>query len=202
MSGRTYRVVNRSVVSGATLSATTVTATSSTANWTFTAAAQTAAYSAHARYVDLDVAEVWDGISGPAATLVYDLWSPLKLGGTDPTMWADAIRQQSVISGGETTHASLFQRTGATKVVIGADGALSAVAANTLAFDYSTGRRRLLLEGAATNLFIGSSAPTAAQAITVRRCIIESVSSGCWSPSIAQRRALPEAGAETDRCGH
>ncbi|MFG1454769.1 hypothetical protein V5F44_21370, partial [Xanthobacter sp. V2C-8] len=61
----------------------------------------------------------------------------------------------------------LFTRTGGAKVVVGPDGAPMTVPANTLAFDHASGRRRLLLEGVGTNLFTGSSAPTAAQAITV-----------------------------------
>ncbi len=165
--GRTYRVTNRKVTDSSTLSTVDVTATSTTGSWTFTAAAQTTAYSAHARYVDFDVAEVWDNYPATAATLVHDMWTPALLDSTAPVLWSDAVSGRSIVSASETTHAALFPRTGSAKVVVGPDGSPTTVAANTVAYDYSTGQRRDLREGAATNLLFPSAAPTATFSITV-----------------------------------
>ncbi|MFG1432857.1 DUF2793 domain-containing protein [Xanthobacter sp. V2C-8] len=93
--------------------------------------------------------------------------APSLLDGVAPSLSADFSRERYALGGAHGSSTSIVQRAGGTKTVVSAAGERMTAPANTLAFDYSTGRRRLLLEGAATNLFIGSSAPTAAQAITV-----------------------------------
>ena len=89
------------------------------------------------------------------------------LDGYAPYLAADFVRDRYCLRGLEVPASALFTRSGGTKWVINAAGTLTEVPANTLAFDYSSGRRRLVPEGAATNLFIGSDAPTAAKNITV-----------------------------------
>lgn len=89
------------------------------------------------------------------------------LDGTPPTLSAAFARDAYTLSGDPVPASVLFSRTGDAKWVVSATGEDQQVAANTLAFDYASGRRQLVLEGAATNLSFPSAAPTVAQAITV-----------------------------------
>ncbi|MFG1400325.1 DUF2793 domain-containing protein [Xanthobacter sediminis] len=93
--------------------------------------------------------------------------APRLLDGVAPSLAADFSRERYALGGAHGSSTSILQRTGGAKTVVSAAGERMTAPANTLAFDYSSGRRRLLLEGAATNLFIGSAAPVAAQNITV-----------------------------------
>lgn len=88
------------------------------------------------------------------------------LDGVTPVVNADFSRGRYAVDGVAGVVEGIARRTGGSKWVVGANGNLTQVPANTLAFDYASGRRRLRLEGAATNLFVGSAAP-AAQSITV-----------------------------------
>ncbi len=56
-----------------------------------------------------------------------------------------------MLNGRAVNDNALISRQGGIKYVVGADGVLSAVPANTLAYDWSSGVRELLLEGPATN---------------------------------------------------
>ncbi|MDQ0507428.1 DUF2612 domain-containing protein [Xanthobacter agilis] len=160
-SGKTYRVVNRDASTNAIISTTDVTATGTTATWTFTGAAQAARYSgAHARYIVASVAEVWRSYPGPTSSPTSDLWTPLLVDSTAPALWSDAVRQQSILSASETTHETLFPRSGAAKTITLSDGTWGTAAANAVAYDYSGGRRRDVREGAATNLAQGSATQT------------------------------------------
>lgn len=79
--------------------------------------------------------------------------SPYLLDGASPDIDADFSRQRYMLSGAVVPLSSIISLSSTTKWVVGANGLLQQVAINTPAFDYSTGRRRLLLEPAsATNL--------------------------------------------------
>ncbi|MFG1466230.1 hypothetical protein V5F77_25565, partial [Xanthobacter sp. DSM 24535] len=67
--GATYHLRNISVTTGATLAIVDVTGGS----WTFTAAAQNAAYGSLAGYAYVNVAQLVGGIQGPAAVLVQEI---------------------------------------------------------------------------------------------------------------------------------
>ena len=56
-----------------------------------------------------------------------------------------------MLNGRAVNDNALVSRQGGIKYVVGADGVLSAVPANTLAYDWSSGVRELLFEGPATN---------------------------------------------------
>lgn len=89
------------------------------------------------------------------------------LDGVAPTLAADFVGERYALSGGHVSSTSLVQRTGIAKTVIAASGEVMQAPANALAFDHGSGRRRMLLEGAATNLLYPSAAPTAAFSLTV-----------------------------------
>jgi hypothetical protein len=90
-----------------------------------------------------------------------------SLDGVAPTLAADFSRERYALNGAHSSSPQVVARGGGAKAVVSAAGAVVMAPANVLAFDYASGRRRLVVEGAATNLFIGSAAPTAAQGITV-----------------------------------
>ncbi|MFG1402002.1 DUF2612 domain-containing protein [Xanthobacter sediminis] len=164
--GATYRVTNLSVRDGSTIGTTYIAATGGASYFIISEAAQIAAYGALARAVNIQVRRSIGGDYSNAGVAQYDMLAPEALSGVAPTLALDVPRNRYFIGGGVTL-ADALMRVGGVKVVTGPTGAPQTVAANMLAFDYATGRRRLLLEGAATNLFVGSSAPTAAQNITV-----------------------------------
>lgn len=58
---------------------------------------------------------------------------------------------RSMLNGRAVNDNALVSRQGGIKYVVGVDGVLSAVPANTLAYDWSSGVRELLFEGQATN---------------------------------------------------
>lgn len=62
-----------------------------------------------------------------------------------------------MLNGRAVNDNALVSRQGGIKYVVGADGVLSAVPANTLAYDWSSGVRELLLEGQATNYLRNST---------------------------------------------
>ncbi|MFG1466071.1 hypothetical protein V5F77_24700, partial [Xanthobacter sp. DSM 24535] len=69
VAGATYHLRNISVTTGATLAIVDVTGGS----WTFTEAAQTAAYGSLAGYAYVNVAQLAGAIQGPAAVLVQEI---------------------------------------------------------------------------------------------------------------------------------
>lgn len=89
------------------------------------------------------------------------------LDAVEPDLAADFARERYALNGTPSSSIDVLQRSGGTKRVATPSGAWVEAPANVLAFDYVNGRRRLLLEGTSTNLFVGSSAPSSAQAITV-----------------------------------
>ncbi|MGQ3675631.1 DUF2793 domain-containing protein [Xanthobacter sp. TB0139] len=91
----------------------------------------------------------------------------MALDGAAPVLAADFVRERYVQDGAPCAADALFTRSGGSKWVSDAHGACTQVPANVLAFDYSSGRRRMVLEGAATNLFIDSAAPTAPASLNV-----------------------------------
>ncbi|MFG1417159.1 DUF2612 domain-containing protein [Xanthobacter sp. V0B-10] len=167
IAGATYRITNLSVRDGSTIGTTYITATGGTSYFTFSEAAQIAAYGAIAQSVNILVRRAIGADYSNAGIVQYDMLAPQAIGGVAPTLALDVPRNRCFVSGSGVTLAAALMRVGAAKVVVGPDGAPMTVSANTLAFDYSSGRRRLLLEGAATNLFVGSAAPAAAQGFTV-----------------------------------
>ncbi|WP_238120813.1 MULTISPECIES: DUF2793 domain-containing protein [unclassified Xanthobacter] len=90
-----------------------------------------------------------------------------QLDGVAPALAADFVGERYALGGAHVSSTTLFQRTGSAKMVVAGSGELMQAPANTLAFDYHSGGRRLLLEGAATNLFYPSSAPGAAVSLSV-----------------------------------
>lgn len=162
--GKTWRVISRNVETGAQISSTTVTS----GKWTFTAAQQVAAYGYNVAHVDVEVAQMVAGQAGPSTRLVLHARAALALDGTQPELWADFVRGQYLLGGNTATADMLFGRSGGPKWVVDPAGTLVEVPANTLAFDYSSGRRRMVLEGAATNLLLQSQAFAANWGVT--RC--------------------------------
>lgn len=68
-----------------------------------------------------------------------------------PRMIFDVPRGIAVLNGQAVPDTGIITRSGAQKTVVGADGVLTTVPANTLAYDYSSGVRELVFEGQATN---------------------------------------------------
>jgi len=87
--------------------------------------------------------------------------------GVAPSLYMNFVDDVYQIEDTITTANALLTRTGGQKRVQAEDGTWSWCPSNTLAFCYSSGRRRLIAEGASTNLWIGSAAPTTAQNFTV-----------------------------------
>ncbi len=128
--------------------------------WTFTEAAQINHYGYAVGYVVFEVAE-YDPASdtiGPYVRLDMEAPAVWALDGVLPVLRADFVRDRYELNGAGVGASALFTRSGGAKWVVGPSGALVEVPANALAFDYSSGRRRLLLEKASTNLHLHSSA--------------------------------------------
>ncbi|WP_026782965.1 phage head spike fiber domain-containing protein [Pleomorphomonas koreensis] len=94
-----------------------------------------------------------------------------RLDGIAPAAILSPASGRSMLDGKPAADAALISRQGGAKYVIGKDGALVQIAANTLAYDYSSGRRRLRFEGAATNsirnsTMVGAGAGTPGSAPT------------------------------------
>ncbi|MFG1478597.1 DUF2793 domain-containing protein [Xanthobacter sp. V4C-4] len=87
--------------------------------------------------------------------------------GAAPVLAADFSRERYALNGAHASSTSIVQRSGAAKAVVSASGARVLAPANALAFDYASGRRRMVMEGTSTNLFVGSAAPAAAQGLSV-----------------------------------
>ncbi|MDQ0506536.1 DUF2793 domain-containing protein [Xanthobacter agilis] len=96
-------------------------------------------------------------------------WAQAEYGldGVPPALAADFCRERYALNGAHSSSPQVVARSGGAKAVLSAAGAVVMAPANVLAFDYASGRRQMVVEGAATNVFIGSAAPTAAQGITV-----------------------------------
>ncbi|WP_454915820.1 DUF2793 domain-containing protein [Xanthobacter sediminis] len=93
---------------------------------------------------------------------------PYLLGATPPALAADFVRERYGLRGGHASSTGVVQRSGRAKEVVSASGARVQAPADALAFDYASGRRRMVLEGSATNLWIGSDNPAGvAQSFTV-----------------------------------
>ncbi|MFG1184359.1 phage head spike fiber domain-containing protein [Xanthobacter aminoxidans] len=120
--------------------------------WRFTPPAQ------GMQVVALDTDMMWRRTA--AGWSMWALGDRLALNGRTPMLVADFVRDQYRLNGSGVAASDLFTRSGGTKRVIGASGLLETVAANVLAIDYSTGRRRLLNEGSTTNQVVNSSTPT------------------------------------------
>ncbi|WP_296585753.1 DUF2793 domain-containing protein [Xanthobacter sp.] len=120
--------------------------------WRFTPPAQ------GMQVVALDTDMMWRRTA--AGWSMWALGDRLALNGRTPILVADFVRDQYRLNGSGVAASDLFTRSGGTKRVIGASGLLETVAANVLAIDYSTGRRRLLNEGSTTNQVVNSSTPT------------------------------------------
>lgn len=86
--------------------------------------------------------------------------SAYSLDGIRPLLAADFSRQRYMRNGAVVPFSSIITLSSASKWVVNQSGVLVNVPANTPAFDYSTGRGRLVLEGASTNLFPSSTSPT------------------------------------------
>lgn len=76
-----------------------------------------------------------------------------RLDSASPLAVLSPASGRSMLNSRAVNDNALISRQGGIKYVVGADGVLSAVPANTLAYDWSSGVRELLLEGAAANLF-------------------------------------------------
>lgn len=91
-----------------------------------------------------------------------------RLGDAPPALAADFVRERYGVRGGQASSTDIARRSGAAKDVVSASGARVQAPADALAFDYESGHRRMVLEGAATNLFLQSNTHGgAAQAIAV-----------------------------------
>ena len=73
-----------------------------------------------------------------------------------PSVAADFSRQRYVLNGAQVPFSSIINLSSTTKWVVNSAGILAQVPVNTPAIDYSTGRARLVLEGASTNLCLYS----------------------------------------------
>lgn len=110
---------------------------------------------------------IYHQLAEQLASRIASRWVELPaINGTMASLRADFVRGIGYVNGGAASLAVLFPRTGGSKVVVGEDGNPATVAADTVAFDYSSGRRRMLLEGTATNLFLNSATATT-QSLTV-----------------------------------
>ncbi len=131
-----------------------------TNSYTFSAADQSAHYGYTVGYVRFEVLEYRAAggvVSQPAIWDANARAPDQALDGTLPSLWADIGHGQYQLGGNPSSAEALFSRSGGTKWVVGAAGTLVEVPANTLAFDYSSGRKRMVLEGAATNLALQSA---------------------------------------------
>jgi hypothetical protein len=123
-------------------------------NYTFSNTLQTNTYGSYARYVNMTIQRKYsNNVLGPNVSFVYDMHTPFLVQNTAPTLWADFSRNQFILNGSYVNDTSIITRNGQAKVVVGANGALQNVSSNTLAYDYSSGRRKLLCEGQSINYF-------------------------------------------------
>lgn len=83
---------------------------------------------------------------------------PFLLDGVAAALLADLGRDRYALAGRSALFSDLFALTSGAKWAVGPDGAWTQVAAGSPAFDWSFGRRRLLLEGASTNMIRNSAA--------------------------------------------
>lgn len=120
--------------------------------WRFTPPAQ------GMQVVALDTDMMWRRTA--AGWSMWTLGDRLALNGRSPMLVADFVRDQYRLNGSGVAASDLFTRSGGAKRVMGVSGLIETVPANVLAFDYSTGRRRLLNEGFTTNQVVNSSTPT------------------------------------------
>ncbi len=79
------------------------------------------------------------------------------LDGVAPLAILSPASGRSMLDGKPASDGALISRQGGVKYVIGKDGTLQQVAANVLAYDHASGRRRLRLEGQATNFIRNST---------------------------------------------
>lgn len=85
-----------------------------------------------------------------------------RLDGVSPLAILSPASGKSMLGGRSANDNELISRQGGIKYVIGPDGSLQTVPANTLAYDWSDGIRELLFEGASTNGLRNSSGAGAA----------------------------------------
>lgn len=117
--------------------------------------------------------------------------------GTAPALAADLARDRYAL-GADKSFADLFTLSSGSKRVVDAAGLLATAAANAPAWDWSTGRRRLLLEPApATNLCLQSNA-LATSAWTVTGTVSSDVFVG-WSGATDLDRYAEAASANLVR---
>ncbi|SCM73329.1 hypothetical protein KL86PLE_110025 [uncultured Pleomorphomonas sp.] len=86
-------------------------------------------------------------VLGPGA---WWLFPSRRLDGVSPLAILSPASGRSMLAGKAVNDNALISRQGGIKYVIGPDGSLQTVPANTLAYDYSNGVREMLFEGAAT----------------------------------------------------
>ncbi len=79
------------------------------------------------------------------------------LDGVPPSLAADLVRERYALADVHCSAQDILVRSGGPKWVVSAAGTLAEVPANTLAFDYVGGHRRMVLEGGATNLALQSA---------------------------------------------
>ncbi|MGU3496341.1 host specificity factor TipJ family phage tail protein [Xanthobacteraceae bacterium A53D] len=96
-----------------------------------------------------------DGTEG--TPFIISLADPYRVVGTAPSLVASIAGNRYEIDGVTVEASDILTRTGGVKWVSRASGAPEMVAANVLALTYVAGRRRLVLEGAATNLLLNST---------------------------------------------
>lgn len=120
-----------------------------------------------------------------------------RLGATAPALAADFVRERYALGGGHASSTGVAQRSGWAKEVVAASGARVQAPADALAFDHAGGRRRMVLEGAATNLFVGSAAPAVAQgiAVTAQAYAVSFEGAGSLTLGGAHVRTVAGAGA-------
>jgi hypothetical protein len=115
--------------------------------------------------------------------------SPLWLDGFDPAVVFSAPKGAIRVAGAYAADTAILTVSSGTKRVVGPTGTLDTVAANTLAYDWSTGRRRLLVEAkAATNIFLNSGTG-ATQSLTL--------TAGSWTLSFWGTGSIALSGSAT-----
>lgn len=80
------------------------------------------------------------------------------LDGAAPALAADFVRDRHALGGAQATASEIFTVSSGTKNVVDASGNIVQSSANTPAYTYRDGRRRLLIEGPATNSILNSGA--------------------------------------------
>ncbi|MEP9348696.1 hypothetical protein [Xanthobacter sp. KR7-225] len=82
----------------------------------------------------------------------FFLASAFQLDGAAPTLVADFARDRHALGGAQVAASAILTVSSGIKSVLGPSGALVTSPANAPAYTHRTGRRRLLIEGPATNL--------------------------------------------------